>query len=95
MKCFGVLFVMVFLCIRPQALAIESPGELDTETETQRSLPEEEVSVCLVDEDSLMITEVQAPVETQSYNSRRVVFVHTDLLGSPVLETDSNGEALK
>jgi hypothetical protein len=27
-------------------------------------------------------------------NSRRVIFIHTDLLGSPAAETDANGDVL-
>lgn len=35
------------------------------------------------------------PFADDTINKRRVIFIHTDLLGSPAAETDSNGEVLQ
>ncbi len=99
MKCYRCLLISVVLLtlnLSHEVTAVDIINGTDSNTVSPVFQQGSVSIVCPIDDmDRPHSQEEESSALADTYNNRRIVFVHTDLLGSPVAETDINGEELK
>ncbi|WP_444933194.1 hypothetical protein [Microbulbifer sp. JTAC008] len=83
--------ISIFNAVAPSLLSGNRIQYVDTNTDGHLDI---QVSLGGADGTVILLNDGTSSVFTASKPERRVIFIHTDLLGSPAAETDVNGQVL-